>query len=56
MLLSAIESLGLHKNKFSLHSLRSGGTSAAAEGEVKDRLFKKNTEGGRAIKLWMVMG
>ena len=56
MLLSAIESLGLYKNKFSLHSLRSGGTTAAAEGGVKDRLFKKNTEGGRAIKLWMVMG
>ena len=43
MLLSAIESLGLYKNEFSLHSLRSGGTSVAAEGGVKDRLFKKNT-------------
>jgi hypothetical protein len=41
MLLSAIESLGLYKNKFSLHSLRSGGTSAAQRAGLKIGYLKK---------------
>ena len=41
MLLGALEELGLDKRKFCLHSLRSGGASAAAAG-VNDRLFKKH--------------
>ena len=40
MLLSALEGIGLDKTKFGLHSLRSGGATAAAG--IDDRLFKKH--------------
>ena len=33
---------GLPRNKFGLHSLRSGGATSAANTVVKDRLFKKH--------------
>lgn len=42
ILLSALESIGLDKSKFGLHSLRSGGATASASAGVKDRLFKKH--------------
>ena len=42
ILLSALDSIGLDKNKFGLHSLRSGGATAAAEAGIEDRLFKKH--------------
>lgn len=42
LLLSAIESIGLEKHHFGLHSLRSGGATAAAAAGVEDRLFKKH--------------
>lgn len=41
ILLSALETLGLNKKYFGLHSLRSGATAAAAA-KVEDRLFKKH--------------
>lgn len=41
ILLSALESIGLDKSKFGLHSLRSGGATAAASAGIHDRLFKK---------------
>ena len=41
ILLSAMESIGLDKTKFGLHSLRAGGATAAATAGVHDRLFKK---------------
>jgi len=40
--LSALETLGLNKKYFGLHSLRSGGATAAAAAKVEDRLFKKH--------------
>jgi hypothetical protein len=40
-LLSALETLGLNKKNIGLHSLRSGGSSAAAAAGVEDRLLKK---------------
>jgi hypothetical protein len=39
--LSALEKIGLNKKLFGLHSLRSGGVTAAATAHVEDRLFKK---------------
>lgn len=42
ILLSALESIGLDKSKFGLHSLRSGGATAAAAAGTEDRLFKKH--------------
>ena len=42
ILLSALEKLGLNKKLFGLHSLRSGGATAAATAHVEDRLFKKH--------------
>ena len=42
ILLNALEVLGLDKNKFGLHSLRSGGATAANAAGISDRLFKKH--------------
>ena len=42
ILLSALESLGLNKKLFGLHSLRSGGATAAADAGINDRVFKKH--------------
>ena len=36
----ALSSIGINMNNYGLHSLRSGGTSAAYKGGVPDRLFK----------------
>ena len=40
--LKLIEKIGLNAKDFGLHSLRSGGATAAANGGVKDRLFKRH--------------
>lgn len=40
--MSAFQDLGLDQKKFCLHSLRSGGATAAAAASVDDRLFKKH--------------
>ena len=40
--LQAIEGIGLQKSDFGLHSLRSGGATAAANAGVPDRLFKRH--------------
>ena len=37
-----LESIGLDRKRFSLHSLRSGGASAAANAGVPDRHFKRH--------------
>lgn len=37
---SSLESIGVEKEKFGLHSLRSGGATSAANNLVPDRLFK----------------
>jgi integrase len=42
ILLSALETLGLNKKYFGLHSLRSGGATATAAAKVEDRLLKKH--------------
>lgn len=42
ILLSSLESIGLDKRNFGLHSLRAGGATAAANAGVCDRLFKKH--------------
>ena len=42
ILLCALEDLGYDKKLFGLHSLRSGGASAAAAAGIEDRLFKKH--------------
>ena len=42
ILLSELEAIGLDKTKFGLHSLRSGGATAAANGGIVDRLFKRH--------------
>ena len=42
IVLSVLAQLGLDIKKFGLHSLRSGGATAAANGGVTDRLFKKH--------------
>jgi hypothetical protein len=36
----ALSSIGINMNSYGLHSLRSGGPSAAYKGGVPDRLFK----------------
>lgn len=36
----SLESIGVEKDKFGLHSLRSGGATWAANNLVPDRLFK----------------
>ena len=41
ILKDALESIGLDAKNFGLHSLRSGGASAAAAVGVPDRLFKR---------------
>ncbi|XP_033728368.1 integrase/recombinase xerD homolog [Pecten maximus] len=42
ILLEALEAVGLDKTLFGVHSLRSGGATAAAAAGVSDRLFKKH--------------
>ena len=42
LLLTKLEQLGYDKHQFSLHSLRLGGASAAANAGVPDRLFKRH--------------
>jgi len=42
ILLDTLESIGLDKSKFGLHSLRAGGATAAANAGIDDRLFKKH--------------
>lgn len=42
IVLSALKTLGLDYTKFGVHSLRSGGATAAAASGVNDRLFKKH--------------
>ena len=42
LLLSVLESIDLEKHHFGLHSLRSGGATAAEAAGVEDRLFKKH--------------
>jgi hypothetical protein len=44
VLLSALQSLGLDKSMFGLHSLRAGGASTAASAGIADRMFKKHVE------------
>jgi hypothetical protein len=41
-LLSALDTLGLQKKMFDLHSLRSAAATAEAAAGVEDRLFTKN--------------
>ena len=41
-MLEMLEAIGLDKKKFGLHSLRSGGASAAANAGVPDRCFKRH--------------
>ena len=42
LLLEKLEAVGLDPKLFGLHSLRSGGASAAANAGVPDRLFKRH--------------
>ena len=42
MKLSVLEPIGLDKRNFILHSLRAGGTTAAANAGICDRLLKKH--------------
>ena len=42
IVLEMLEAIGLDKKKFGLHSLRSGGASAAANAGVPDRCFKRH--------------
>lgn len=42
ILLSTLESIGLDKRQFGLHSLRAGGATAAANAGICDRLLKKH--------------
>ena len=42
ILLEALGSVGVDKSLFGLHSLRSGGASAAAAAGIEDRIFKKH--------------
>ena len=40
MVLQAIDRIGVSSKSFSLHSLRSGGATTAANAGISDRLFK----------------
>ena len=40
--LAKLDELGFDASKFGLHSLRAGGTTAAANAGVADRLFKRH--------------
>ena len=42
LVLAMLESIGLDRKQFGLHSLRSGGASAAANAGVPDRCFKRH--------------
>ena len=42
IVLNTFETIGLPKNMFGLHSLRSGGATTAANAGIPDRLFKKH--------------
>ena len=42
LVLDALEGIGLDRSKFGLHSLRSGGVSAAVNAGVPDRFFKRH--------------
>ena len=42
IILSALEEIGLDKKSFGLHSLRSGGATAAAAAGINDRIFQKH--------------
>lgn len=42
IVLDMLSSIGLDKSKFGLHSLRSGGATAAANKGIADRLFKRH--------------
>ena len=42
IVLQAFESLGYDKQKFGLHSLRSGGATAAANAGLNERLLKRH--------------
>ena len=42
LFLAKLKLLGFDTTKFSLHSLRSGGATAAANAGVADRLFKRH--------------
>jgi hypothetical protein len=41
VMISPLKTLGLNKTNVGLHSLRSGGSTAAAAAGVEDRLLKK---------------
>ena len=41
IVLSAFDSIGLHKKSFGQHSLHAGGAPAAAHANINDRLFKR---------------
>ena len=42
ILLNKLDSLGFDKKIYGLHSLRSGGASAAANAGITDRMFKRH--------------
>ena len=42
LLLNSLADLGFPKSSYGLHSLRSGGASAAANAGISDRLFKRH--------------
>ena len=42
LFLAIVTAVGIEREEFSLHRLRSGGTSAAANAGVDDRLFKNH--------------
>ena len=42
LILEKLSAIGLDSRKFGLHSLRSGGASAAANAGVPDRMFKRH--------------
>ena len=54
MKLSVLEPIGLDKRNLILHSLRAGGTTAAANAGICDRLLKKTADGAQ-IQLKTVM-
>ena len=42
ILLTNLKNIGLDKTQFGLHSLRSGGATAAADFAINDKLFQKH--------------